>query len=84
GTYNVIVRLLAAGGIASDSIVITVEERPEGVLQPLPETGEEGEPLGGLLSLTAPPPPTDVNEESLSSNDKEVVVLPQLETGGEE
>jgi hypothetical protein len=83
GTYNVIVRLLAAGGIASDSIVITVEERPEGVLQPLPETGEEGEPLGGLLSLTAPPS-TDVNEESLSSNDKEVVVLPQLETGEEE
>jgi PKD repeat protein len=31
GTYNVVVRLLAAGGIASDNVVIIVEERgPQG------------------------------------------------------
>jgi hypothetical protein len=62
------------GQTASDSIQITVEERPGGVLLP-PETGEEGQPLGGgLLPRTPPPPPPP--------NDNEVISPP--EGGGEE
>jgi hypothetical protein len=74
GTFTYILTATDSNGqTASDSIQITVEERPGGVLLP-PETGEEGEPLGGgLLPSTPPPPPP---------NDNEVISPP--EGGGEE
>jgi hypothetical protein len=74
GTFTYILTATDSNGqTASDSIQITVEERPGGVLPP-PETGQEGEPLGGgLLPSTRPPPPP---------NDNEVISPP--EGGGEE
>jgi hypothetical protein len=74
GTFTYILTATDSNGqTASDSIQITVEERPGGVLPP-PETGQEGEPLGGgLLPSTPPPPPP---------NDNEVISPP--EGGGEE
>jgi hypothetical protein len=74
GTFTYILTATDSNGqTASDSIQITVEERPGGVLLP-PETGQEGEPLGGgLLPSTPPPPPP---------NDNEVISPP--EGGGEE
>jgi hypothetical protein len=74
GTFTYILTATDSNGqTASDSIQITVEERPGGVLLP-PETGEEGQPLGGgLLPRTPPPPPP---------NDNEVISPP--EGGGEE
>jgi hypothetical protein len=72
GTFTYILTATDSNGqTASDSIQITVEERPGGVLLP-PETGEEGQPLGGGLLPRTPPPP----------NDNEVISPP--EGGGEE
>src|SRR5829696_2305825 len=55
GTFTYILTATDSNGqTASDSIQITVEERPGGVLLP-PETGQEGQPLGGgLLPGIAP------------------------------
>ena len=76
GTFAYILTATDSNGqTASDSIQITVEERPGGVLLP-PETGEEGQPLGGgLLPRTPPPPPPP--------NDNEVISPPEG-GGGEE
>jgi hypothetical protein len=76
GTFTYILTATDSNGqTTSDSIQITVEERPGGVLPP-PETGEEGQPLGGgLLPRTPPPPPPP-------PNDNEVISPP--EGGGEE
>src|SRR5215216_4229723 len=72
GTFTYILTATDSNGqTASDSIQITVEERPGGVLLP-PETGQEGQPLGGGLLPRTPPPP----------NDNEVISPP--EGGGEE
>ena len=69
GTYNVVLRLLAAGGFASDSIQITVEP-------PEPPTGEEGggerEPQGG------------VTVEPTEDSTQEPGVPPQVPGEGEE
>jgi hypothetical protein len=56
GTFTYILTATDSNGqTASDSIQITVEERPGGVLLP-PETGQEGQPPGGggLLPGIAP------------------------------
>jgi PKD repeat protein len=76
GTFTYILTATDSNGqTTSDSIQITVEERPGGVLLP-PETGQEGQPLGGgLLPRTPPPPPSP-------PNDNEVISPP--EGGGEE
>jgi hypothetical protein len=76
GTFTYILTATDSNGqTTSDSIQITVEERPGGVLLP-PETGQEGQPLGGgLLPRTPPPPPPP-------PNDNEVISPP--EGGGEE
>src|SRR5215208_6615999 len=59
GTFTYILTATDSNGqTASDSIQITVEERPGGVLPP-PETGQEGQPLGGGLLPSTPPPPND-------------------------
>jgi hypothetical protein len=54
GTFTYILTATDSNGqTASDSIQITVEERPGGVLPP-PETGGEGQPPGTLLPGIAP------------------------------
>jgi hypothetical protein len=69
------------GQTASDTVAIYIKEQPsEGggeVLLP-PETGQEGQPLGGLLSQTPPsPPPPPLND-----NGEVVSPPPEGETGG--
>jgi PKD repeat protein len=60
GTYNVVLRLLAAGGFASDSIQITVEP-PES-----PTGGERGPQRGVTVEPTGEPglPPPEYHEKS--------------------
>jgi hypothetical protein len=68
GTFTYILTATDSNGqTTSDSIQITVEERPGGVLLP-PETGQEGQPLGGgLLPRTPPPPPPPPNDNEVIS-----------------
>jgi PKD repeat protein len=86
GTYNVVLQVTDYGGSGSDNIVITVKEREPGVLLP-PETGQEGQPLGGglLPSTPSPPPPPNVNEViSPPEGGGEEPLPPPTEEGGEE
>jgi len=81
GTFTYILTATDSNGqTASDSIQITVEERPGGVLLP-PETGEDGQPLGGgLLPRTPPPPPPpdDTGDEGVGESppDEELTTPP--------
>src|SRR5215211_4370193 len=58
----------SVGKTASDSIQITVEERPGEVLPP-PETGQEGQPLGGALLPRTVPPTNDTGAASASATE---------------
>jgi hypothetical protein len=62
----------SVGKTASDTIQITVKERPGGVLLP-PETGQEGQPLGGALLPRTVPPTNDTGAASASATEPPLI-----------
>jgi hypothetical protein len=65
GTFTYILTATDSNGqTASDSIQITVEERPQGGVLLPPETGQEGQPLGGALLPRTVPPTNDTGAAS--------------------
>jgi hypothetical protein len=83
GTFTYILTATDSNGqTASDSIQITVEERPGGVLLP-PETGQEGQPLGGGL-LPGIAPGEEEEEETGGPTEEGVPPPPAAPNEGEE
>jgi hypothetical protein len=62
----------SVGKTASDTIQITVKERPGEVLPP-PETGQEGQPLGGALLPRTVPPTNDTGAASASATEPPLI-----------
>src|SRR5215216_942312 len=80
GTFTYILTATDSNGqTASDSIQITVEERPGGVLLP-PETGQEGQPPGGGLL----PGIAEEEEETVGPTEEGVPPPPAAPDEGEE